>query len=177
MSTRAAGTDVRGFNSLPDAEVRRLLASCLDVPRWVEEVTAGRPYVGRDDLLGQARQSAAGLTPAEVESALARHPRIGEPAGAGHDADFSRREQSGVGVEAASVAEALRIGNARYEARFDRIFLVRAAGRSAPEILAELERRLRNSAGDEMVDVVTALGEIAVLRLDHLIDASSQETP
>ena len=162
------------FAGLSDAEVNRLLASCLDVPRWVTEVTAGRPYASRADVLRQARESAATLSPAEVESALARHPRIGEQAGAGHDAKFSTHEQSGAAADA-SVVEALRIGNMQYEARFDRIFLIRAAGRSAPEILAELQRRLRSSDEVEMMEVVTQLGEIALLRLDHLIPGKGEE--
>ena len=173
MSTRHARDDRAVFAGLSDAEVHELLASCLDVARWVQEVKTGRPYAGRADLLRQARESAVTLTPAEVESALARHPRIGEQAGAGHDAGFSTQEQSGVERDD-SALEALRTGNMQYEARFDRIFLIRAAGRSAPEILAELERRLRSSDEAEMAEVVTQLGEIAVLRLEQLIPAQEE---
>ena len=39
---------------------------------------------------------------------------------------------------------ALAEGNREYEKRFDRVFLIRAAGRSSAEILAELHRRLGN---------------------------------
>ena len=35
---------LRRFNGLPVAEARAALASCLAVPRWVDEVSAGRPY-------------------------------------------------------------------------------------------------------------------------------------
>jgi 2-oxo-4-hydroxy-4-carboxy-5-ureidoimidazoline decarboxylase len=37
----------------------------------------------------------------------------------------------------------LREGNARYEARFGRVFLIRAKGRSGEDILQALERRLK----------------------------------
>jgi 2-oxo-4-hydroxy-4-carboxy-5-ureidoimidazoline decarboxylase len=63
------------------------------------------------------------------------------------------------------VAEALAEGNAAYERRFDQVFLIRAAGRSAPEILAELDRRLGNDDAAEREETVTQLREIALLRL------------
>lgn len=168
--------DIGRFNALDALEASPLLQSCLAVPRWVAEVLARRPYAGRAELLDQARQSAGTLTPVEVETALARHPRIGERAGQDHDADFSRREQAGVDAGDTAQTERLRRGNARYEARFGRVFLIRAAQRSTAEILAELERRLANSDSAEAAEVVAQLGEIAVLRLGELI-AAAQPTP
>jgi 2-oxo-4-hydroxy-4-carboxy-5-ureidoimidazoline decarboxylase len=79
---------------------------------------------------------------------------------------MSRSEQSG--VEAADAAR-LRSGNAAYEARFGHVFLVRAAGRSSGEILAELERRLVNDEAAERAETVTALRDIALLRLEGLV--------
>ena len=102
-------------------------------------------------------------------AALARHPRIGERAGAGHDAEFSESEQSDVDRDDAEVARALIEGNAAYERRFDRVFLIRAAGRSSQEILDELHRRLDNSDEDELAEVIRQLGEIALLRLGQVV--------
>jgi OHCU decarboxylase len=157
------------FNTLADVEARRTLQSCLDVSRWVDEVLAGRPYESASAALERASAAAATLTPSEVDAALARHPRIGERAGAGHDAAFSEAEQSGLDDGDAAVAQALAEGNAAYERRFDRVFLIRAAGRSSEEILAELRRRLDNSDEDELAEVVRQLGEIAHLRLEQVI--------
>lgn len=56
-------------------------------------------------------------------------------------------------------------GNAEYERRFGRVFLIRAAGRAPEEMLAELERRLANDPADEWREAAAQLGEIAVLRL------------
>jgi 2-oxo-4-hydroxy-4-carboxy-5-ureidoimidazoline decarboxylase len=63
----------------------------------------------------------------------------------------------------------LAAGNAAYEQRFDRVFLIRAAGRSADEILAELDRRLENDDATERSETVEQLGEIAVLRLESAV--------
>jgi 2-oxo-4-hydroxy-4-carboxy-5-ureidoimidazoline decarboxylase len=116
-----------------------------------------------------AEQSAGRLTEDELAAALARHPRIGERAGAGHDAEHSQREQAGVDPADRDTASRLAAGNAAYEDRFDRVFLIRAAGRSADEILAELERRLRNDDRTELDETVRQLGEIAVRRLESTV--------
>ena len=67
------------------------------------------------------------------------------------------------------MAERLAAGNRAYEERFDRVFLIRAAGRDAPEILAELERRLGNDDATERGETVTQLREIALLRLEQVV--------
>jgi len=66
-------------------------------------------------------------------------------------------------------AERLRAANAAYEARFGHVFLIRAAGRSSEEILAELERRLANDDATEREETVTALRDIALLRLEKVV--------
>ena len=154
------------FDELPEGEARALLATCLDVPRWADELLAGRPYGSADALLARAAEAAGSLSDDELDAALARHPRIGERAGAGHDAAHSAREQSGVDRSDAEVLQRLADGNRAYEERFDRVFLIRAAGRDSREILAELERRLGNDDATERAETVDQLGQIAVLRLE-----------
>jgi 2-oxo-4-hydroxy-4-carboxy-5-ureidoimidazoline decarboxylase len=137
-----------------------VLASCLAVPRWVDEVLAGQPYESRAALLSAADRAAQALTDDELEQALAGHPRIGERGGA-----QSRREQAGVATSA-DVRARLAAGNAAYEARFGHVFLIRAAGRDADEVLAELERRLGNDEVAERAETVDNLRAIALLRLE-----------
>ena len=60
-------------------------------------------------------------------------------------------------------------GNLAYEERFDRVFLVRAAGRDGDEILAELERRLGNDDATERAETVEQLTQIALLRLEQVL--------
>ncbi len=154
------------FNALPEQEATERLRTCLDVQRWIDQVLAGRPYGDDDALLSVARNAAVEMTDDELEAALSRHPRIGEKAGAGHDAAFSSREQAGV---EASDAERLVEANRAYEARFDRVFLIRAAGRSSGEILAECERRLGNDDEAERAETIEQLTQIALLRLEQVI--------
>ncbi|MFC7407102.1 2-oxo-4-hydroxy-4-carboxy-5-ureidoimidazoline decarboxylase [Georgenia alba] len=153
------------FNEADDAAARTLLLRCVDVPRWAAEVSAGRPYADVEKVLTAARTAAPGWTDAELAAALAHHPRIGErPAGDDAGAAHSRREQAGVGTDA-ETARRLLDGNRAYEDRFGHVFLIRAAGRSAAEILAALEERLGNDPVTERSITAEQLREIAVLRL------------
>jgi 2-oxo-4-hydroxy-4-carboxy-5-ureidoimidazoline decarboxylase len=157
------------LNALPEAAARDRLSGCLDVERWVDTVLTGRPYADLGALRQVAATAAGSLSDQELEQALARHPRIGERAGAGHDAAHSTREQAGVDHSDADVAQRLVAGNRAYEERFDRVFLIRAAGRDAEEILAELTRRLDNDDETEREETVSQLREIALLRLEGLV--------
>jgi 2-oxo-4-hydroxy-4-carboxy-5-ureidoimidazoline decarboxylase len=158
------------FNALSEEEVRAVLGTCLAVPRWVDEVAAKRPYDDEAAALAQADASLRSLTPQEVAAALARHPRIGErPAADDEESRFSRREQSGVDKANTAVARRLADGNAAYETRFGRVFLIRARGRDSREILAELDRRLGNDERTEAEEVAGQLREIAVLRLQEVL--------
>ncbi|RYP88270.1 2-oxo-4-hydroxy-4-carboxy-5-ureidoimidazoline decarboxylase [Nocardioides guangzhouensis] len=159
--------EVTRFNALPVGAAREAVAGCLGVPRWVDEVVDGRPYADPADALARGRESARALTDDELTSALTRHPRIGERReDDDEEARMSRSEQAG--VDPADAAR-LRAANAAYEQRFGRVFLVRAAGRSSAEILAELERRLGNDDAAEREETVTALRDIALLRLEGVL--------
>ncbi|WP_308328616.1 2-oxo-4-hydroxy-4-carboxy-5-ureidoimidazoline decarboxylase, partial [Enterobacter chuandaensis] len=102
--------------------------------------------------------------------ALSAHARIGEkPAGARAEAALSRQEQGAVNESDADLAQALREGNARYEARFGRVFLIRAKGRSGEDILQILNARLANSDAQEVQAALEQLREITLLRLEGVI--------
>ena len=58
-------------------------------------------------------------------------------------------------------------GNRAYEAKFGRVFLVRAAGRSAAEILGMLERRLQHTAEAELQEAAEQQREISHVRLQR----------
>jgi 2-oxo-4-hydroxy-4-carboxy-5-ureidoimidazoline decarboxylase len=163
--------DLDHFNSVPADEAQALLTPCVDIRRWVEQIVQERPFASVDEAASLAARAAHPWTVEEIDAALAHHPRIGErAAGTGTEAGMSRSEQSGVD-SSAETARRLRAGNEAYEDKFGRVFLIRAAGRSAEEILAELERRLGNSPEDELPVIAGQLREIAVLRLRGVLQA------
>jgi 2-oxo-4-hydroxy-4-carboxy-5-ureidoimidazoline decarboxylase len=158
------------LDELPEEQAAAALRACCASSTWVQQVLAGRPYGSAAPLLETAERACRALSAADVEEALAAHPRIGERAeGASTEARWSRQEQSSVSAADALVRDRIREGNAAYEARFDRVFLVRAAGRSPEQVLAELERRLGNDDATEQQEVVEQLAQITRLRVERLL--------
>ena len=157
------------FNALDDAAAAALLRPCLDVDRWVDEVVQDRPYPSAEDLFSKARTAADPFTAAELEAALAHHPRIGEQADGGStEAALSRSEQASLAIDD-DVQRQLAAGNRAYEQRFGRVFLIRAAGRSSTEILDKLQTRLGNDPDTEDEVVADQLRQIALIRLAGVV--------
>ena len=158
------------FNSLSKDEAAGLLAPCVAIPAWGETLVSLRPFASRHALLHAARKAMANWGEDELNAALSAHPRIGEkPTGCQAHAALSRQEQSSVDSENERLAQALREGNARYEARFGRVFLIRAKGRSGEEMLQALTRRLQHTADEEVAEALAQLREITMLRLEGVI--------
>lgn len=152
------------------------LLACCASRRWAAEVAAGRPYADLAELRAASAKALAGLDWADVEEALAAHPRIGDrPRGEGREAAWSRSEQSGMDAAAAELRAALAEGNRAYEERFGHVFLICAAGLSAAEMLAALRGRLRNDAGAERAAVRTELAKIVDLRLAGLAGGPEED--
>jgi len=148
-----------------DSALREGLTAALAVPRWVEDVASHAPFDSLNELLLVAYAEATPLAPEEIDQAISHHPRIGEkPKGEGTSQAMSRSEQGDSEEFAAEIAA----GNAAYEERFGRVFIIRAAGRSRAEILDELTRRLELEPELEVQVVGEQLRDIALLRLEKL---------
>ncbi|WP_433164451.1 2-oxo-4-hydroxy-4-carboxy-5-ureidoimidazoline decarboxylase [Kribbella sp. CA-247076] len=161
--------DLQEFNSAPEDRLRPLLAACCDVPRWVDGLLAARPYGDAAALTATADKGLRELDAADVDRALAAHPRIGDrAAGASTEAAWSRNEQSGVGDDP-DVRAALAAGNREYEERFGRVFLICATGLSAIQMLTSLRERLTNDETAEAAVVHEELRKIALLRLAKVV--------
>lgn len=158
------------FNTHPDAE-RDLLACCAS-PRWAAKVAARRPYPDVDALLDAGAAELAALEWSGIAEALNAHPRIGDrAAGTDKEAAWSRGEQAAAAESADDVKAELKAGNAEYERRFDRVFLICATGLSAEAILANLRTRLGNDDETERLVVRDELRKIVALRLRKLVTA------
>ena len=160
------------FNDGPADRAVQALRVCNAAPRFAAEIASGRPYRDVETLVSRAEEVARALPWDDVAIALAAHPRIGDRVeGSSAEAESSRREQSSVGDADAATRDALVDGNRRYEERFDHVFLIRAAGRSPEEMLAELRRRLANDPDAERAEVVEQLAQITELRVRALVGA------
>jgi 2-oxo-4-hydroxy-4-carboxy-5-ureidoimidazoline decarboxylase len=158
------------FNDEPPDRAAEALRACNAAPRFAAELVAGRPYPDTDALVVRAEEVARALPWAEVSIALAAHPRIGDrPEGSSAEAAASRREQSSMSDADAATRAALVEGNRAYEDRFGNVFLIRAAGRTPAEMLAELRRRLANDAAAEQAEATEQLAQITGLRVRGLV--------
>ncbi|WOF22765.1 2-oxo-4-hydroxy-4-carboxy-5-ureidoimidazoline decarboxylase [Microbacterium betulae] len=154
------------FNGAPGDEAAAVVTVWADVPAWADALVAARPYASVDALVDRAAAEASSWGGPELDTALAQHPRIGDtPSGETAEASASRREQASMAHADADVTTRIAEGNAAYEARFGRVFLIRAAGRSPEEMLAELDRRLGNDDAAEAREACAQLAEIALLRI------------
>lgn len=162
------------LNALPHEELRAALTACCASTTWVSRVAAGRPYASRSALLDCAEETCLTLTEADLEEALAAHPRIGDrAAGSSAEARWSRQEQASVSDSDDDTRVQLRAANVAYEERFGRVFLIRAAGRTPAEMLAEARRRLANDDATERREVAEQLGQIARLRVEKLLESGA----
>lgn len=158
-------------------DLRDKLRAALHVERWVDDVAAKAPFSDLDSLVMAAYDAATPLSPAEIDEAVAAHPRIGEkPTGSSRSESLSRVEQAAPDADDASLADAIARGNREYEERFGRVFLIRAAGRTRAEVLSELQRRLRLDDETELAIVGEQLRDIALLRIETIFQAGLAES-
>ncbi|WP_116948212.1 2-oxo-4-hydroxy-4-carboxy-5-ureidoimidazoline decarboxylase [Jiangella endophytica] len=160
------------LNELARPAALDVLRQCCAARAWAGAVVAGRPYDTTGALLAASDATVATLGPAALDEALAGHPRIGERTAHG---SWSAAEQSGLSGAGDDVQRRLSTGNHAYEERFGHVYLVRAAGRSAAELLALLESRLGNDPDTEREVVRGQLAEITRLRLAALLDRLTTE--
>lgn len=162
-SSGQLGTDV-----VPD---EGSLRACCAADAWVARLQAARPVASTKALLDLSDATVHSLDDAALDQALAAHARIGERRlGSTPEDRWSRTEQAGALAAGDDLASRLAEGNRRYEERFGHVFLIRAAGRTAAEMLAALEHRLGNDPATERDVVRHELAEIVRLRLLTVLD-------
>lgn len=161
------------WNTLPPEQAALEILPCCGSNSWARRMAALRPIADEDSLLAASDKIWRSLTEADWMEAFAHHPRIGHsfvPSTApARSAQWSSEEQQKVGAARDNVLVALAEGNRAYEQRFDRIFIVCAAGKSAQTILDILRRRLRNNEQTELQESAEQQRQITSLRLKKWI--------
>jgi hydroxyisourate hydrolase len=163
------------LNAAPAEEAQRAFLACCSSTRWAELMVSGRPYDDQPAVLAAADAALAALGENDLADALQGHARIGEKAH-GESAAWSRGEQAGMSSAGTDLQDAMAKGNAAYEERFGRVYLVAAAGLSAEDLLARLQARLGNDPETERGVVRAELGKINRLRLQRVL-AGPESTP
>ena len=153
------------LNALDDATAARELRRCCGSTRWVQQMTAARPFATEAALIDRADGIWWSLDAQDWREAFSAHPKIGGPT----TTRWSAQEQSGMDGAAAAISDRLERGNREYEARFGYIFIICATGKSAAEMLEALERRLGNAPDRELGIAAAEQCAITRLRLARLM--------
>jgi OHCU decarboxylase len=157
------------WNRLEPAEAAKEIQACCGAKTWAVGMISKRPYDDERAVLITSDEVWRGLGPSDWLEAFKSHPRIGEsratvPAEK-RAAAWSEQEQKGVRVAPDGVRLGLAEGNRAHEEKFGYIFIVCATGKSAPEILEILRRRLQNGTEIELRESAEEQRQITQLRL------------
>jgi allantoicase len=141
------------------------LKRCCGSSRWAEAMLAAQPFEDRAALLRIAERTWWQLDDKDHLEAFASHPKIGERS----ESAWSQKEQAAAATaEQATLAE-LADKNREYEQKYGFIYIVCAQGRSAPEMLGDLQRRLANDRATELRTAAEEQAKITRLRLGKLL--------
>jgi allantoicase len=178
----AGPTNYVRFNIFPDGGVSRLrlygrraapplleseLLACCGSQEWARLMRESQPFASAEQMLEAAGRIWSELGPSDWLQAFAAHPRIGESS----TDPRATREQSGVTGASPEIRAKLAAANRQYEERFGNIYIVCASGKTAAEMLAILESRLRNDPQTELLVAAGQQRQITRLRLEKLLDS------
>jgi 2-oxo-4-hydroxy-4-carboxy-5-ureidoimidazoline decarboxylase len=155
------------WNGLDAAAATAAILPCNGSRAWAAGMAGLRPLETHEDLLAASDRVWLALPEVDRQHAFDSHPRIGErkaKAASGKSLEWSSVEQSAANPDALTQAE-LAAANLEYEAKFGRIFIVCATGKSAAEMLAILRQRLGNDPGTELRAAAEQQRQITQLRL------------
>ena len=161
------------LNAWSAEEAYAAMLRCCGSTRWARAMVAKRPFTSIGALMSSADSIWASLDRADWLEAFSAHPRIGSrkdvDAKAKSTKAWSEQEQSGASSADEATKRALAEANADYEAKFGRVYLVCATGKSAEEMLDLCRARLGNDAETELRVAAEEQRKITRLRLEKLL--------
>ena len=166
------------LNSLSEQKLFMLLEQCCVSKTWVNSIIESRPFSSENELIKKAASIWYNdCTIEDFEEAFTGHPKIGNVDSLkekfSHTAEWAENEQSKMAEANVETIEALAEANKFYEDRFGYIFIVSASGKSADEMLAIINSRLKNQRDDEIYVAMNEQHKITVIRLVKLIEGLS----
>ena len=153
---------------------------CCGSRAWARGLAARRPLATLPELLAASDASWWSLGEADWNEAFESHPRIGEReahrSATGTSLAWSANEQGSAMLSDDDAKAKLAEGNRAYEAKFGRIFIVCASGKTAHDMLAILNRRMHNTAEAELQASAEQQREITHIRLQKWLAAHEEDT-
>lgn len=162
------------WNFLAIAEAVSEILPCCGSHAWANGMVARRPLLDEARLLAASDEIWDDLAESDQVQAFRSHPRIAESricnarelnVGLPRSAAWSEQEQQQVAEASDAMKTALVEGNREYEQKFKRIFIVCATGKSAAELLNNLQRRMQNDDDTEFQEAAEQQRQITEIRL------------
>lgn len=148
--------------------------NCCGSQTWARKMVEARPFNDVAALINQAERIWRNLDAQDWLEAFAAHPKIGAKKAASkqqrQSAEWSKSEQSGTQTADELILEELARANSLYERKFGYIFIVCATGKTAEEMLALCQARLKNSDVREIQIAADEQKKITEIRLKKLLE-------
>lgn len=161
------------LNRLSEVEATAQLSKCCGASQWVDRMVWSRPFENLAEVLETSDTIWEECDVDDYEEAFSHHPKIGNVDSLAqkyaNTKGWAAGEQQGMAGADRAVIEKLAQGNANYEEKFGFIFIVNVTGKSAAEMLALLEGRLKNDPKDEILIAAGEQNKITKLRLKKLL--------
>ncbi len=161
------------LNRLSEDDATASFEQCCGAAQWVERMVYARPYESLAEVIETSDTIWEECDVDDYEEAFTHHPKIGDVESLAkkfaNTKAWAVGEQKGVESADRTVIEKLAQGNTAYEEKFGYIFIVNATGKSAAEMLAMLEARLKNDPKDEILVAAAEQNKITRLRLKKLL--------
>lgn len=153
----------------------KLVTHWCAAPQWANAVVMARPYSSLAELVTYTTARWAEATDADLLSAFAAHPVIG-------DIDLLRSkyapqanvEQGQVLQASEQTIQALAEQNIAYRERHGFTFIVFATGKSAEQMLELLSARIDNTTAEEHKNAASEQLKIMQLRLQQSLQENSE---
>lgn len=160
------------LNSSSSEELFSVFKAVCHSKNWATRMVSAAPFHSLEDLKDKGHKAWQECDESDWLESLDGHPKIGDKAkGSGLASKWSKGEQSKAQAGDTKTLDKLREGQQEYEKKFGFIFLICATGLSSEEILASLEKRLRNEPSQELKIISLEQAKINQLRLEKLLNS------
>lgn len=161
------------LNAMTPEKFVEVLGGIFEHSPWVPEgVSEMRPFASVDQLHA-AMSNVVDKAGQMAQLGLIRaHPDLaGKAARQGRLTSSSTSEQKGAGLDKLTDEEfeEFHALNNAYQSRFGFPFILAVRGHDKHSIMAAFRKRLENNSGEEVLEALHQIGQIARFRLDDLI--------
>lgn len=158
------------FDKMTIEEKSDLLFSCCGSTGWVKSMLEVLPVQDLDDLLEFAEEKWYECNHSDWLEAFENHARLGDRDALAHEYmyRFGNAEQAALLSSDKELVQKLLSSNELYEETFGYMFISFAPGKSAEQLLQELEERLNNDPREEIKIAAAEQDKITKHRLRKL---------